>query len=352
MANEPETKTETGLAKREKTDILEYKPFHSDQTIKLSIGIVRSMLAVPTSSGKLPEDRDCMRFMMLCRARQLNPFEGDAYLIGFDGRDGAKFELITAHGALIKRAEVHPEYNGLESGIVFQPPAMCNLCNAKGYLEKSGDLVKCPRCGGRGESDEVVGSVVPKDTKLAGGWARITFKNKPVPMYDRVNLSAYQKSFGRWTVDSPGQIQKCAEASVLRLAFPNTLGGLYLREEMESAPSNIPVPVHRPPPMFDAPEVSPPKPPSDAPQSPQDEPQSGAPPVVLPSAGKTTEEVVRALQEAMRQHDVSEDQLTAYCRISKLATPKQEVFQLADAKLRMLLDEFEQRLPDIRDTLI
>src|SRR5262245_51444742 len=90
---------------------IEYQAFQSNERIKLSVQIVQKFVAIPTSSGKLPDERDCIRFMMLCRARQLNPFEGDCFLQGYDGRNGPQFSLITAHQAFLKRAEVHPEYD-------------------------------------------------------------------------------------------------------------------------------------------------------------------------------------------------------------------------------------------------
>src|SRR5688572_29170508 len=79
--------------------LVEYIPLAGESQIRLTPKIVRDMLAIPSKSGKWPEERDCLRFMMLCRARQLNPFEGDAWLLGFDTQDGPKFELITAHAA-------------------------------------------------------------------------------------------------------------------------------------------------------------------------------------------------------------------------------------------------------------
>merc|ERR1711991_914366 len=60
-----------------------------------------------------------MDFLMLCRARKLNPFEGDAYLVGYDSKDGAKFSLITSHQALLKRAELCQQFDGMESGLIL-----------------------------------------------------------------------------------------------------------------------------------------------------------------------------------------------------------------------------------------
>ncbi len=97
-----------------------FVPFGAADSIKLSVEIVKNLIAVPTKSGQTCTDRDAMKFMMLCRAQRLNPFAGDAFLIGYDSRDGGEpsFSLITAHVAFLKRAETHPEFDGMKSGII------------------------------------------------------------------------------------------------------------------------------------------------------------------------------------------------------------------------------------------
>lgn len=184
--------------------VWEFKPFMSNETIKLSLGIVKSFVAVPTRSGALPVDRDIVRFITLCKARGLNPFEGDAYLVGYDSKNGPTFSLITAHQALIKRAEIHPEYDGMESGVL---------------VESDGNVV--PR----------EGSFFLATDKLVGAWATVYFKTRSHPMKKTVRLSTYNTGRSRWEADPAGMIVKVAEAAALRASFPNTLGGMYLREE-------------------------------------------------------------------------------------------------------------------------
>jgi phage recombination protein Bet len=144
---------------------------------------------------------------MLCKARALNPFEGDAFLIGYDCKDGAKFNLITAHQAFLKRAEVNPDFDGMESGIVVKD-------ESGKTVEKQGDYRE------QGEN-------------LVGGWARVHFKNKSIPMFKKINLERFRKPFGVWNEMPEGMIVKCAEADALRSAFPTKMGGLYLKEEVE-----------------------------------------------------------------------------------------------------------------------
>jgi hypothetical protein len=46
---------------------VEYIPVGSESSIKLSVHIIRNYVATPTKQGDLPDDRECIRFLMLCR---------------------------------------------------------------------------------------------------------------------------------------------------------------------------------------------------------------------------------------------------------------------------------------------
>lgn len=184
-----------------------FVPFGSKDEIKLSINIVKRLVAVKTKSGQTCSDDDAMKFIMMCKARALNPFEGDSFLIGYDTNQGPKFSLVTAHQAFLKRAELNQEYDGMESGVIVE-------------LEE-------------GKLKDLEGDFHKPDQKVVGGWAVIYFKHRKFPMRKRLRLSRFQKAFGVWQDDPAGMIVKCAEADALRSSFPTMLGGLYLREEME-----------------------------------------------------------------------------------------------------------------------
>lgn len=184
--------------------MVEYIPHGAKDALKLSVGMVKSMLAVPTKSGVYPTDNDCVKFIALCQARKLNPFEGDAFLIGYDTKDGAKFNLITAHQAFLKRAETSPEFDGMSSGVI---------------VERNKKLV------------DLEGDFHLDEDKVVGGWAIVHYKTRRVPMQKRLRLKRFQKPFGIWQEDPAGMIVKCTEADALRSAFPTMCGGMYLKEE-------------------------------------------------------------------------------------------------------------------------
>jgi phage recombination protein Bet len=184
--------------------------------------MVRNLICVPTKLGARCDQNQAIKFIMLCKARALNPWEGDAYLVGYDTKDGPQFSLITAHQAFLKRAEVHPEYDGMESGVI--------VADAEGNLaEREGDFF------------------IDGETVL-GGWARVHFKDRKFPMYKRLRLSTFNKGFGRWRDDPAGQIVKCAEADALRSSFPTSLGGMYLEGEMDAVVAEEPEKVKTLPP--------------------------------------------------------------------------------------------------------
>lgn len=182
-----------------------FTPFLGTEAIRLTPGMIMNFLCRPTRSGKKCSVEQAVRFGMLCKARGLNPWEGDAFLVGFDGKDGPEFNLVTAHQAFLKRAETHPEYDGMQSGVTVR--------NGDGVLL------------------DVEGDLVDDDLTLVGGWCRILFKTRKTPMYKRLRLATFNKNQSRWTVDPAGMIVKCAEADALRSAFPNSLGGMYLADE-------------------------------------------------------------------------------------------------------------------------
>lgn len=185
-----------------------FTPLGEAEPISLTVNMVRSHVVNPTAKGKLPSDSEVLKFLMLCKARMLNPWTGDAFLVGYDGKDGPNFSLITAAQALLKRAENCPEYDGMESGIIVQ--------------DSSGEIVDR-----EGDFDH-------KGDTLLGGWAKVYRKDQSHPSTDRLKFSTYSTGRSRWNKDGPGMIVKCAESSALRKAFPLELGGLFTREEMDS----------------------------------------------------------------------------------------------------------------------
>ena len=195
----------TAVAKKEEKAV-EFVPFGAKDSIRLTASMVRQFIAVPTRSGALPSERDCIRFIMLARGKRANPFEGDCFLIGYDTQIGPAFSLVCGIELFLKRAEASTDYDGKESGAIVLRD---------------------------GAAMEVPGAFILPSDKLLGGWAKVYRKGRRMPEYKTVKLDVYDTGRSRWAKDAPGMIAKVAESQALRSAYPTALGGLYTAEEME-----------------------------------------------------------------------------------------------------------------------
>lgn len=282
---------QTAMTKPVESKFTEFVPFGSQDKIKLSIEMVKNLIAVKTKSGKTCSDTDAIKFIAMCSARRLNPFEGDSFLIGYDGKDGPAFSLITAHQAFLKRAELHPEYNGMKSGVIVKRDDAVLDLEGDFYLE--GDVI-------------------------LGGWATVHFKTREHPMHKRVRLQRFKKSWGLWVEDPAGMIVKCAEADALRSSFPTMLGGLYLREE-----SQLPTESKVTKPIFSTP----------APHGLQ------APPIDVPA--ETPPSNVTTIMDMLVKDGISESTMMEFLGAVGLDEGKTSIAQLSDETRGMILEQWE-----------
>ena len=200
---------QTAVATRPERE-MEFVPHGGQDKIKLTVQIVQMLVAVPTKSGKTCSSQDALKFMMLCQGQRLNPFAGDAFLIGFDKRDGTtQYQQVTAHQAYLKRAELHPQFDGFKSGLT---------------IEVDGQLT------------DIDGEIMPDEATLKGAWCEVSLKNRKVPMRKRIPITRFSEQIkrqqeygGPWRDDPGGMACKCAEADCLRSAFPTMLAGLSPR---------------------------------------------------------------------------------------------------------------------------
>lgn len=346
--NQTPTQTQTATREKSKSEfemLLEkdvktqvwFEPYGSNDEIKLSVPLIRRYIATPArdkDSGQeiQPSDEECVKFLMLCKARRLNPFEGDAFMVPFwDGRlRRHAWSLITAHSAFLKRAELHPKYDGMESGVIVQ--------------DKDGNII------------ERKGDFRLNTDTLLGGWAIVYHKDKSHPKVSRVRLATYKKEFGVWMGDPEGMICKVAEAQGLRDSFPTMIGGMFLRDEMDGDTTAQTPPTEVKRPTFDGPtppglpepdrttqpvnavaepekpkrrskatlveEPIDPKPAEQTPPTQPAQPASTPQPEPVPPSNETAgEKELRELNEALTKlcadNGISQDQLILYMRNEK-----------------------------------
>lgn len=162
-------------------------------------------------------------FMELCRAQRLNPFLNEAYLVKFAGRPA---QIMVAHKALVKRAEAHPQYDGMEHGVVVMRNGEIHNEQRGAYYPDAGET-------------------------LLGGWAKVYRKDRRMPVYAERSFKSMNKGQANWKSMPDVMIDKCAQAAALREAFPDELRALYATEEMGEVPAPAqevtPVEVSTPP---------------------------------------------------------------------------------------------------------
>lgn len=188
--------------------------------VKLSPAIVRKYLLA--GNGQLT-DQEIMYFMAMCKARQLNPFIREVYLIKY-GSTAA--QIVVGKDAYQKRAIKHPQYDGMKFGIWVEN-------------KETGEVIK--------RNGSIISSL---KENLLGAWCEVYRRDWKFPAMAEVNFDEYvgRKSDGtinsQWSTKKVTMIVKVAKSQALREAFTEELGGMYEAEELninENDLSNEPV---------------------------------------------------------------------------------------------------------------
>ena len=208
--------------KENKTAVTEYES--NGEKVSLSPSLVKRYLV---SGGGNVTDEEVMMFISMCRFQHLNPFLREAYLIKYGESQPAT--MVVGKEVFMKRARRHPEFAGLQAGIVVSYKASNVLGGKIDEIEY--------REGTFYESDK---------EKLVGGWAKVFIRGYEVPFYASVPLDEYigRKKGGevnsQWSNKPATMIRKVALAQALREAFPEESAGLYAPEEIAEV-SEIPL---------------------------------------------------------------------------------------------------------------
>lgn len=176
------------------------------ETIKLTPKIVQDYIVGNGSTITLPEFKF---FATLCKVRKLNPFLKEAYCIKY-GNNPA--QIVVGKDAVLKRAILHPQYDGMKSGIIV--------------LTAKGEVI------------ERKGTFKLSTEQLVGGWAIVYRKNWAHPTYCSVSFDEVAQKTkdgnlnSNWTNKGATMVEKVAKVRALRETFIEDLGGMYEAEEM------------------------------------------------------------------------------------------------------------------------
>lgn len=177
------------------------------QTVELTAQIVRDFLV--TGKKELVSNQEIAYFLGICKARQLNPFVKDCYLIKYGSEPAA---IVTAIDFYRSRARAASDCTGWEKGVIC-------LNKETGELRYSKGLV------------------LPTE-ELVGGWFKARPTGWTVDLELEVNLEGYIKhtSTGEITKfwrkeNQPSQIMKVAESQGLRTVWPDLFQGTITADE-------------------------------------------------------------------------------------------------------------------------
>lgn len=178
------------------------------QEIKLTKQIVQEYIV---GTDAPITNQEFKLFTELCKVRKLNPFLREAYLIKY--KAGTPAQLVVGKDAILKRAVLNPNYDGMECGIIVQ--------------KEDGSI------------EERQGTFKLGIEQLVGGWARVFRKDWTHPTYSSVSFNevAQRKTDGslnsNWSTKGATMVEKVAKVRALRETFVEDLAGMYEAEEIQ-----------------------------------------------------------------------------------------------------------------------
>jgi len=202
---------------------------------KLSFDLVKAHLVVGRADLVTPGEM--MHFIAECKARQLNPYRRDCYLIKFSPNETGA--VVTSKDYFVSRADAQRDLQYWQAGIVVERE--CRPCNGTGMLTKQSQSsdkqysMPCKTCDAMGIIElHREGALPRKGDTLIGGWFKGKKASRELPMFLEVDLQGYIKKTkeGRITQfwsepKQPMMIRKVALSQGLRELYPDEFKGLY-----------------------------------------------------------------------------------------------------------------------------
>lgn len=144
-------------------------------------------------------------FIARCRASRLNPFLNEAYLVKYGERPAS---IIVSKDALVKRADRMDSYDGMQHGVTV-------LTNDGQIVDREGQAYY-----------REIGE------KLIGAWCKVYRKDRKIPVTAKVSLAEFNQKRAQWNTMPAIMIDKVAQTTALRQAFPRDFAGMYEAAEI------------------------------------------------------------------------------------------------------------------------
>lgn len=165
---------------------------------------IRSMVAPGAT------DDEFRAFMYLCNAYNLDPLKKEIYFIKY----GGKSTIITSRDGYLKIANVHDQFNGLESDVVYQGDVLTKRDDGSLHIGYGAEHLAFDKA------------------KLSGAFCSVFRKDRAKATTVFVSIKEYYKREAPiWQQYTNAMILKVAEAMALKRAF--AISGLVTKEEIE-----------------------------------------------------------------------------------------------------------------------
>lgn len=179
--------------------------------MRLTMSMVRQFLV--QGHAEYVTDSEIYYFMHECKARRLNPYLRQCWLIKYSRKDNA--QIVEAIHHKRSKARKAPDCNGWEKGLILK--------DAKGEIKYSKGLVL--------DGEDILGA-----------YFKATPESWKVPYELELNLSGYIKKKQDGSITSfwskekqPSQIMKVVESQGLSALWGDTVGNTSIPEELPAA---------------------------------------------------------------------------------------------------------------------
>ena len=209
--------------------LIVYQGQYGEQ-IKLTFDLVRKYLVVGRSD--LVKDAEIMHFGAVCKARKLDPYKRDCYLVKFSEKETAA--VLTSKDYYLSRADSMTDLKYWQAGIIVERP--CKPCKSSGVIGKE----FCQRCEGEGIVEiHREGALPRRNDTLIGGWFKGSKEGREMPFIIEVDLQGYIRHTRSgditqfWSpTNQPMMIRKVALSQGLREMYPDEFAKTYDPAEM------------------------------------------------------------------------------------------------------------------------
>jgi len=154
-------------------------------------------------------EQEAYLFAEFCRRKGADPMTKQVYLVIYEGQNGRQANFIAGKEYFTEKAEAHPQFDGLEAGIIVRTKAGLEYRQGTFWMHE--------------------------EEKLLGGWAIVHRKDRKIPLKMEVPLADYDTKKNLWAKMPATMIRKVALVQALREAFPQNLGGMYDQAEIVDA---------------------------------------------------------------------------------------------------------------------